>query len=176
MLAAGRRGSSSMQVSERGGGGGSRSVVCALARKDRRLRHRCLDGGAQQREAAAAAAFVPGSHGHAAAGCSAAPLVRFRRGGGHRQCPLPPPHAPRAAPYQPLAAGGQYSYVPVSSFANNIGQLMAVRCLGSQQPGSLCVYNGYDEPAPMSAGRRQLAARAATAAGAAAAACMLLML
>lgn len=42
-----------------------------------------------------------------------------------------------AAPYEPLSTGGQYSYVPVTSFANNWGHLAAVRCLGSEQPGSL---------------------------------------
>ncbi len=42
-----------------------------------------------------------------------------------------------AAPYQPQTTGGQYSYVPVTSFANDWGHLAAVRCLGSDQPGSL---------------------------------------
>ncbi|PRW20529.1 tyrosine-specific transport -like [Chlorella sorokiniana] len=50
-----------------------------------------------------------------------------------------------AAPYQPQATGGQYSYVPVTSFANDWGHLAAVRCLGDQQPGSLTPHIGSQE-------------------------------
>ena len=33
--------------------------------------------------------------------------------------------------------------MPTSTFASDLGQLVAVRCLGSQQPGALCMYGGY---------------------------------
>ncbi|KAI3430381.1 hypothetical protein D9Q98_004976 [Chlorella vulgaris] len=60
------------------------------------------------------------------------------------------------APFEPQAAGGQYSYQPLTTFANNVGQLVAVRCVGSKQPGSLCAYNGYDAAMPTSAARPRL--------------------
>jgi hypothetical protein len=68
-------------------------------------------------------------------------------------CPLLPC---AAAPFEPQAAGGQYSYQPLTTFANNVGQLVAVRCVGSKQPGSLCAYNGYDAAMPTSAARPRL--------------------
>ena len=83
-----------------------------------------------------------------------------------------------AAPYQPTATGGQYTYVPVTTFANDWGHLAAVRCLGSQQPGTLCLYNGYEGKASSAAQRRwqpAAATRAAAAAAAAVAATWLLL-
>ena len=56
---------------------------------------------------------------------------------GHSSLTSPPLPCLPAAPYQPQATGGQYKYVPVTSFANDWGHLAAVRCLGSEQPGSL---------------------------------------
>jgi hypothetical protein len=62
--------------------------------------------------------------------------------------------------------------MPVSSFAPDLGQLLIVRCLGTQQHGSLCAYNGYDKSAPVTsaAQRRQLAGGRMGAAAAVAAA------
>lgn len=83
-----------------------------------------------------------------------------------------------AAPVDPQAAGGLNSYIPTTSFANSWGQLALVRCLGSNNPGSLCVYSGYDMPAPPTDAARALqrpAAGAALVAAAAAAVCWLLL-
>lgn len=87
-----------------------------------------------------------------------------------RRHPHPHPPPPRAAPVDPQAAGGLNSYVPTTSFANGWGQLAVVRCLGSSNPGTLCVYSGYDMPAQVSAARarRRPAVSAALAAAAAA--------
>lgn len=76
----------------------------------------------------------------------------------------------------PQAAGGLNSYVPTTSFANLWGQLAVVRCLGSSNPGTLCVYSGYDMPAPTGAApaRQRPAVSAALAAAAAAVAWLLL--
>ncbi|EFN52382.1 hypothetical protein CHLNCDRAFT_58851 [Chlorella variabilis] len=81
-----------------------------------------------------------------------------------------------AAPSDPQSSGGPYSYVPITTFANNMGQLAAVRCLGSDEHGSLCMYNGYDKPMPSAAGRRRLAGAHAAAAAAALAAAAWLVL
>ncbi|KAL4422642.1 hypothetical protein ABPG75_008839 [Micractinium tetrahymenae] len=82
------------------------------------------------------------------------------------------------APVEPQAAGGLNSYVPTTSFANGWGQLAVLRCLGSSNPGTLCVYNGYDRPVQESAAipRQRPAAGAALAAAAAAVAAGWLLL
>ncbi len=102
--------------------------------------------------------------------CAAPALTRARPA---LPAPQPPP-APGAAPYQPQSAGGPYSYLPITTFANNWGHLAAVRCLGSRQPGSLCIYNGYEGRAISAARRRRQRGAAAAAAAAAAVAWLLL--
>jgi hypothetical protein len=130
-------------------------------------------GGGRQRQAAATGAWQAGRRRCLLLRPPRSPLTT---------CPFPPSSSfpTFAAPFDPQASDGQYSYTPTTTFANCSGQLALVRCLGTDAPGSLCAYNGFDLPLTgkdadaCSAGERQRTVGGVLAAAAAAAAWLLL--
>lgn len=67
---------------------------------------------------------------------------------------------PYNASLQCPAAGG-YSFVPLPTFSDTAGYIVALRCLDSTEPGTLCMYGGYERTPPQSHATRTWAATGA---------------